>query len=66
MMRAKTNFFPLGNKLKATLWLRGLGQNLWLDNITRDLLDQGDTQTIHPRVVRNGTYFESDNFRTSD
>jgi transaldolase len=27
--------------IKATASLRDLGQSLWLDNITRDLLDNG-------------------------
>lgn len=27
--------------MKATLALHNLGQSLWLDNITRDLLDNG-------------------------
>ena len=27
--------------MKATQLLRNLGQSLWLDNITRDLLDSG-------------------------
>src|SRR4026207_287950 len=30
-----------GNKMKATQLLHNLGQSLWLDNITRDLLDSG-------------------------
>jgi transaldolase len=30
-----------GNFMKATQKLRDLGQSLWLDNITRDLLDKG-------------------------
>ena len=75
MTRAKTNFFPLGNKLKATLWLRGLGQSLWLDNITRDLLDQGTLKlyiqelsvtgltsnpTIFEQAIKNSTAYDRD------
>jgi transaldolase len=30
-----------GNKMKATQLLHNLGQSLWLDNITRDLLNRG-------------------------
>jgi transaldolase len=30
-----------GNKMKATQLLHNLGQSLWLDNITRDLLNSG-------------------------
>src|SRR5215831_13138105 len=33
--------FERGNKMKATQLLHNLGQSLWLDNITRDLLDSG-------------------------
>src|SRR6516165_8036211 len=31
----------MGGTMKATLELHNLGQSLWLDNITRDLLDDG-------------------------
>src|SRR6476646_4289737 len=30
-----------GNKMKATQLLHNLGQSLWLDNITRDLINSG-------------------------
>ena len=30
--------------MKATQWLHDLGQSIWLDNITRDLLDSGTLQ----------------------
>jgi hypothetical protein len=33
-----------GNSMKATQLLHDLGQSLWLDNITRDLLDNGTLQ----------------------
>ena len=33
--------------MKATLALHNLGQSLWLDNITRDLLDKGHIETVH-------------------
>jgi transaldolase len=33
--------FSGGNKMKATQLLHNLGQSLWLDNITRDLLTSG-------------------------
>ena len=36
-----------GERMKATQLLRNLGQSLWLDNITRDLLDSGTLQTLH-------------------
>src|SRR5215467_9112026 len=32
---------PRRNKMKATQLLHNLGQSLWLDNITRDLIDTG-------------------------
>jgi transaldolase len=33
--------------MKATKLLHELGQSLWLDNITRDLLDSGDITTLY-------------------
>src|SRR5262245_14437288 len=33
--------FSGGEIMKATQWLHNLGQSLWLDNITRDLLNSG-------------------------
>src|SRR5215831_9369564 len=33
--------FERGNKMKATQLLHNLGESLWLDNITRDLLSSG-------------------------
>ena len=41
MSKAKTDFTPRAPKLAATALLHKLGQSLWLDNITRDLLDSG-------------------------
>ena len=34
-----------GGKVKATEKLHELGQSLWLDNITREMLDSGQLQT---------------------
>jgi len=31
--------------MKATQFLHNLGQSIWLDNITRDLLDSGTLQS---------------------
>ncbi len=31
--------------MKATQLLHNLGQSIWLDNITRDLLDNGTLET---------------------
>src|SRR5215831_5844118 len=33
-----------GDTMKATQLLHNLGQSIWLDNITRDLLDSGTLQ----------------------
>ena len=33
--------------MKATKLLHNFGQSLWLDNITRDLLNTGNAQTLH-------------------
>ena len=33
--------------MKATQLLHDLGQSLWLDNITRDLLDSGHAPDLH-------------------
>src|SRR5207302_6944520 len=37
--------FPGGDTMKATQLLHNLGQSIWLDNITRDLLDSGTLKT---------------------
>ena len=37
--------------MKATKQLHDLGQSLWLDNITRDILDNG---TLRPCSVKEG------------
>ena len=33
--------------MKATQLLNNLGQSLWLDNITRDLLDERHAQALY-------------------
>lgn len=35
---------PGSDAVKATATLHDLGQSIWLDNITRDLLDSGTLQ----------------------
>src|SRR5579884_1493348 len=60
--------------MKATQLLSNLGQSIWLDNITRDLLDSGTLQkyidefsvtgltsnpTIFERAIRNSTLYDS-------
>ena len=61
--------------MKATILLNNLGQNLWLDNITRDLLNQGTLKryieelsvtgltlnpTIFERALRKSTAYDDD------
>src|SRR6266567_6926410 len=41
MMRARAGEPEKGDIMKATQMLHDMGQSLWLDNITRDLLDRG-------------------------
>ncbi len=33
--------------MKATERLHAMGQSLWLDDITRDMLDSGTLQALH-------------------
>jgi len=62
-----------GNPTKAIQLLRNLGQSLWLDNITRDLLDSGTLEryikefsvtgltsnpTIFDHAIRNSTAYD--------
>src|SRR5215467_9544842 len=42
--RAHRVFKRRGDMMKATQLLHNLGQSLWLDNITRDILDNGTLQ----------------------
>ena len=41
-----------GEAMKATRKLHDLGQSLWLDNITRDLLTSGTLAALHRRACR--------------
>src|SRR5499427_11110562 len=41
MMRARAGEPEKGDAMKATQMLHDMGQSLWLDNITRDLLNGG-------------------------
>ena len=50
--------------MSATQQLHDLGQSLWLDNITRDMLDKGTLKTIHRRAFDNRPYFESHDLRS--
>ena len=42
--------------MRATEQLRNLGQSLWLDNITRDLLDSGTLKRYIDESVSHGTH----------
>src|SRR5262245_38210627 len=61
--------------MKATTLLHNLGQSLWLDNITRDLLDSGTLKryidefsvtgltsnpTIFEKAIKNSTAYDAD------
>ena len=48
------------NIMKATELLHSQGQSLWLDNITRDLLNSGTLETLHSRTVGDGADLEPD------
>src|SRR5215471_8446045 len=41
MTKTKTDIPSHGSNLRGTTLLQRLGQSLWLDNITRDMLDSG-------------------------
>ena len=75
MTKTKTDLPPRGSKLHATTLLHKLGQSLWLDNITRDLLDQGTLKryidelsvtgltsnpTIFEQAIKNSTAYDAD------
>src|SRR6202035_3428350 len=63
-----------GDKMKATQLLHNLGQSIWLDNITRDLLNSGTLKsyiaelsvtgltsnpTIFDHAIKNSTAYDS-------
>ena len=52
--------------MKATQLLHDLGQSIWLDNITRDLLDSGTLKRYIAGILGHGTDFESHDFRPRD
>ena len=75
MTKTKTDLPTRGSKLPATALLHKLGQSLWLDNITRDLLDQGTLKryihelsvtgltsnpTIFEQAIKNSTACDAD------
>src|SRR5205823_13670746 len=64
---------PVGDGMKPTAKLQALGQSLWLDNITRDMLDSGQLQryidqfsitgltsnpSIFDKAIKSGAYDE--------
>jgi transaldolase len=66
---------PEGDAMKPTRKLHNLGQSIWLDNITRDLLNSGTLQryitdlsvtgltsnpTIFDHAIRNSTTYDGD------
>ena len=75
MIKTKANLRTAGNNLHATTLLHKLGQSLWLDNITRDLLDQGTLKryidelsvtgltsnpTIFEQAIKNSPAYDRD------
>lgn len=75
MTKTKTDLPTRGSTLQATKLLHKLGQSLWLDNITRDLLDQGTLKryinelsvtgltsnpTIFEQAIKNSTAYDGD------
>ncbi len=51
--------------MKATQALHDLGQSLWLDNITRDLLDNGTLKSYIDELVGDRAHVESHHLRPS-
>ena len=49
--------------VKITEQLHQMGQSLWLDNITRGLLDSGTLQALHRRAVGHRVDFQSEHFQ---
>ena len=75
MRKSKRSASNLGEQMKATTILHNVGQSLWLDNITRDLLDQGTLKryihelsvsgltskpTIFEQAIKNSTAYDRD------
>jgi len=75
MTKTKTDLPQGGSDPHATTLLHRLGQSLWLDNITRDLLDQGTLKeyvhelsvtgltsnpTIFEQAIKNSTAYDRD------
>src|ERR1051325_3407496 len=73
-MRAQRFCKQRGDRMKATRLLHDEGQSIWLDNITRDLLDSGTLKryiselsvtgltsnpTIFDHAIKNSTAYDS-------
>ncbi len=52
--------------MKPTQKLHDLGQSLWLDNITRELLNSGTLEALHRGSLGDGTHVEPDDLRQCD
>ena len=52
--------------VKATQKLHDAGQSLWIDNITRDMLDSGRLRKIHRRAVGHRPDLQPDDLRQRD
>ena len=50
----------------GTQKLHDLGQSLWLDNITRDLLDRRHARALHRRALRHGAHLQPHDLREGD
>src|SRR5262245_42970624 len=72
-IKTHTAAYYRDDTMKATQLLHDLGQSLWLDNITRDLLDNGTLQhyidelsvtgltsnpTIFDQAIKNSTAYD--------
>ena len=54
------------NQMKPTEQLHELGQSLWVDNITRTMLDEGTLAALHRRALGHRTDLEPDDLRQGD
>ena len=52
-----------GSDMNAAQQLHEAGQSLWLDNITRDLLNSGTLQPLHRRALGHRANVEPDDLR---
>ncbi len=57
---------PKGAAMKPTRALHELGQSLWLDNVTRELLNSGTLQRYIDELLGDGAHVEPHDFRSCD